>query len=103
MRRRDFLVVLGGSPAVWPLVSAHNRVTGYGALASSFPLPQTICDFRLGLGRSFRAWHYRAGLSAATCVSIRAGPQAMLPNFVNTRLNWSRLLRTLYSPTAIRS
>ena len=50
MRRREFLAVIGGAPAAWPLAYARSRLSAFAASASSFPLSRLMCNFRLGDG-----------------------------------------------------
>ena len=86
MRRREFITLLGGAAATWPLAARAQqaeRVRRIGVLmnlAADDPEVQArVTAFLLGLNR--------AGPRAATCASILAGAGLMPSAFADTRRN----------------
>jgi hypothetical protein len=93
MRRREFIAGLG-SAAAWPVVARAqqgDRVRRIGVLLSS-----TADDpvFQTWVGAFLRGWRNRAGSSATTCRSTRAGRDSKPMTFVGTRRNWWRSCQT---------
>ena len=103
MRRREFITLLGGAAAAWPLAARAQqgeRMRRIGVLMS------LAADDAEGQARlaAFRQGLQRIGLdrSAATCGSNTAGLRAM-PTALrrHTRRNWSRLRRTSSSANSV--
>ena len=103
MRRREFITLIGGAAAAWPLAARAQqteRMRRIGVLmnrAADDPEGQArLAAFLQGLQQL--GWTV-----AATCGSIPAGAQAMPTAFANTRRNWSRSRRTSSWPVAARA
>ena len=95
MKRREFITLLGGAAAAWPLAAraqqaradaAHRRAHGAGA-ADDPEAQARIAAFLQGL--------QQLGWTDGRNVRIdTAGARAMPTTFANTRRNWSRSRRT---------
>ncbi len=78
MRRREFISLLGGSAAAWPLAvraQQTERMRRIGVL-SGFAADDPEWQARIAAFRAAACSNW-AGSTAATCGSITAGPQAM--------------------------
>ena len=100
MRRREFITLLGGAAAAWPLAARAQqgermrRIGVLMTLAAGDPEGQArVAAFAQGLQQL--GW-----TTVATCGSTSAGPQATPTTFADTRRNWSRSRRTSSWPPA---
>ena len=100
MKRREFITLLGGAAATWPLAARAQQPSGCGASACSCPRPRTIRKRRPASRRSCRGCS-KLGWTDGRNVRIdyrwAAGDADA---FADTRRNWSRSRRTSSWPLA---
>jgi hypothetical protein len=89
MRRRDFITLLGGGAASWPLAAwaQDNRMRRMGVLMN---LASDGAEGQVRLAAFHQGLQQLGWPSAGMCRSTIAGARAMPIAFANSRRNWSR-------------
>ena len=96
MRRREFITLLGGAAAAWPLAARGQQLSPYAVSASSTRARRrTVRTLQARMGAFVQEMHQLGWIDGR---NLRIDQRAGLGNsttFANTRRNWSRSRRTL--------
>ena len=93
MKRRDFITLLGGAAAAWPLAARaqqRERMRRIGVLMS---LAADDQEGQARLTAFVQGLQELGWTDGRKCRSTIAGPQAMPSAFADTRRNWPRSRR----------
>ena len=100
MRRRQFIKLLGGAAATWPLVARAQQRERMKRIGILLPAAADDAEFQVWVG-SFLQGLQQSGWTIGRNVQIdTGGPPRMQPPFADTRRNWSRSRPTLSWPMA---
>ena len=102
MKRREFITLLGGAAAAWPLAARAQQAERMRRIGVLLPAAADDPEFQARIA-AFLQGLEQLGWTIGRNVRIdTAGPAEMPPTFASTRRNWSRSRRTSSWPMAPR-
>ena len=102
MRRREFITLLGGAAAAWPLAARAQQGERMRRIGVLLPATADDSEYQARVG-AFLQELALLGWTIGRNVRIdTAGRQPMPPRFADTRRNWPRSRRTSSWPMAAR-
>jgi hypothetical protein len=100
MRRRQFITLLGGAAAAWPLAARAQQPERMRRIGLLLPAAADDAEFQARVGAFLQALAL-LGWSIGRNVRIDTRwPAPMPPTFADTRGNWPRSRRTSSWPMA---
>jgi hypothetical protein len=99
MKRRDFITLLGGAAATWPLAARAQQGDRIRRIGVLLPANPDDTEFQARVGGFLQGLQQGAGVSAAMSGLIPAGRASTPTPFANMGPNWPRSRPMSFWPT----